>query len=125
MPFSDELILQQLNELNATLKRIENLLSNQSQQSVPTAKTSGLKEYPYVFCDEKTASELTGLSRHWFARMRWAGGGPPYTKIGTSKGAGVRYKVADLTEWFENNKVRNTSQIPVQPKRSKRTELTF
>lgn len=126
MPFTDELILQQLSEINAALRRLEGLLQRSPDAPQMTAPSphrfESLRDYPHVFCDEKTAAELTGMSKHFFSRLRCYGGGPPYTKLGTGKGAAVRYKVEDLAEWFENNKVRNTSQVPgqKQPTKQKR-----
>ncbi|MBX3072871.1 hypothetical protein KF728_12790 [Candidatus Obscuribacterales bacterium] len=98
MPLTDELILQQLNDINALLKRLEILLAKPQHEPSNALRTEmvELKSYPHQYCDEKIAAELTGMSRAWFQRMRWAGGGPQYSKMGTSKGAGVRYKVANL-----------------------------
>jgi predicted DNA-binding transcriptional regulator AlpA len=42
------------------------------------------------------ASRLTGLSPAWFERSRWAGGGPPFVKLG----AAVRYPVDELHAWM-------------------------
>ncbi len=47
---------------------------------------------------EKEAAALTGYSHYWFQRKRWAGGGPPYRKIGRS----VRYPSDLLMEWIES-----------------------
>jgi hypothetical protein len=38
------------------------------------------------------ASRLTGLSVAWFERSRWAGGGPPFVKLGSA----VRYPLDEL-----------------------------
>lgn len=116
MPYTDELVLKELAELNSTLKRLENLLQNLNQH--PADKP--LSAYPHQYCDEKTAAELTGLSRAWFSSKRWSGGGPPYTKMGGGKRGAIRYKVSDLFEWLERHKIENTSQNP-EPNRPSRT----
>jgi predicted DNA-binding transcriptional regulator AlpA len=54
---------------------------------------------------ETEASQITGMSVAWFQRMRWAGGGIPYSKLGRA----VRYNVADVLQWMESRKRRSTS----------------
>jgi predicted DNA-binding transcriptional regulator AlpA len=46
---------------------------------------------------EKEAAQITGLSVAWFQRKRWAGGGPPYVKIGRC----VRYRETDLVAYID------------------------
>src|ERR1700678_3622571 len=101
MAFSDEILIKQLNEIAASLARIEQLLASNPKAEIPGVNTTAMQDYPYTYCDDKIASELTGLSRHWFQRMRWAGGGPPYSKLGGGRGGSVRYKVEDLRAWFD------------------------
>lgn len=56
---------------------------------------------------DKEASEITGLSRAWFQRIRWSGGGPPYVKIGHS----VRYRESQLESWINSHRTQvSTSQ---------------
>lgn len=54
---------------------------------------------------ETEASRITGMSVAWFQRMRWAGGGIPYTKLGRA----VRYKQSDVFSWMESHKRASTS----------------
>ncbi len=58
-----------------------------------------------VFISDKQAARLTGLSRHWFQRARWAGTGPAYVKLD----ARVLYDRADLIEFFRNRIRKSTS----------------
>ena len=112
MTFSDEILIKQLTDIAASLLRIEVLLANKATAEVPNVTMHTMKEYPYTYCDERIASEITGLSRAWFQRMRWMGGGPPYVKVGNTKGGSVRYKVDDLTARFENKTIGSTSCTP-------------
>ncbi len=54
---------------------------------------------------EKQAAEICGYSVYWFQRKRWAGGGPPYRKIGHS----VRYPEDELSKWFESYGLRTST----------------
>lgn len=63
--------------------------------------------------DEKEASQITGMSRSWFQRMRWQGGGIPYTKAKRA----CRYKVHDIISWMESRKTNSTSKPPQAPGR--------
>jgi len=56
--------------------------------------------------DEKEASRITGMSRHWFQRKRWAGGGIAYTKIDRA----CRYKVSDIIAWMDGRRTTSTSE---------------
>jgi predicted DNA-binding transcriptional regulator AlpA len=56
--------------------------------------------------DEKEASRITGMSRPWFQRARWAGGGIPYTKVSRA----CRYKVSDIFAWMEARRTTSTSE---------------
>jgi predicted DNA-binding transcriptional regulator AlpA len=51
------------------------------------------------------ASHLTGLSPAWFERSRWAGGGPPFVKLG----AAVRYPADKLHAWMRARIRRSTT----------------
>lgn len=42
------------------------------------------------------AARVTGLSPAWFERSRWAGGGPPFVKVGRA----VRYPLDELHAWM-------------------------
>ena len=69
---------------------------------------------------EKEASRITGLSVAWFQRKRWAGGGPPYVKLGRA----VRYRESELWSWIESHSGHSsTSSYPkkreaIRPSRS-------
>jgi predicted DNA-binding transcriptional regulator AlpA len=61
------------------------------------------------YLDEKSAADLYGLSRAWFQRKRWEGGGPPYRKIGHA----VRYPEDTLRAWFESHRLqKSTAENP-------------
>ncbi len=60
-----------------------------------------------VLIDEKVAAERFAMSRAWFQRMRWCGGGPPFLKIG----AAVRYPVVELEKYFLTKKHHSTSEV--------------
>lgn len=56
--------------------------------------------------DEKEASRITGMSRPWFQRKRWEGGGPRYTKLSRA----CRYRLSDVLEWMDARATTSTSQ---------------
>lgn len=60
-----------------------------------------------VLINEKIAAQRFAMSRAWFQRMRWCGGGPPFIKVGSA----VRYHVEELEKYFLTKKRRNTSDI--------------
>jgi predicted DNA-binding transcriptional regulator AlpA len=47
-----------------------------------------------------------GLSRRWLETGAMRGDGPPMIKIGRS----VKYRVADLRQWIEAQRVNSTSE---------------
>jgi len=52
-------------------------------------------------------AELIGKSQAWLARMRWAGGGIPYRKIGRH----VRYQRSVVLDWLNQQpSLTSTSQ---------------
>jgi hypothetical protein len=65
--------------------------------SAPTAS-------PYV--DTRGASDRTTLSTSYLEKLRGVGGGPPFIKVGKA----VRYKLADLDTWLEEQKRGSTSE---------------
>jgi predicted DNA-binding transcriptional regulator AlpA len=56
------------------------------------------------------AAAMTGLSASTLNKLRCAGGGPPFLKLGRA----VRYNPDDLKEWLDSRRVRSTSEIVVQ-----------
>jgi predicted DNA-binding transcriptional regulator AlpA len=58
-----------------------------------------------LWITEIEAAQITGMSVAWFQRMRWAGGGMPYTKLGRA----CRYKLSDVMEWMDSRKRISTS----------------
>jgi len=52
----------------------------------------------------RDAADLFRLSMAWFERQRWKGEGPTWIRVGGPSGRAVRYRKADLFEWFENNR---------------------
>ena len=62
---------------------------------------------PELHIDEKRAAEYLGISPRTLQGYRTKGGGPEFVKISHKV---VRYKIADLMNWTENKKRKNTSQ---------------
>lgn len=58
-----------------------------------------------IYIDEKSASQLFGMSVGWFRKKRETGDGPPYFKDGWS----VRYSVKQMEAWFEERTKESTS----------------
>jgi len=56
--------------------------------------------------DEYVTSDQIGIPVKTLRNMRWAGGGPPYFKLGAS----VRYLIPEVREWIEAHRVRNTTE---------------
>lgn len=61
---------------------------------------------PETLINEKEAGEFLGISHRTLQKWRGKGDGPKYNKIGRS----VKYKIADLIKWRDDNKKRNTSE---------------
>ena len=57
------------------------------------------------YIDEKAAAIRFPLSRAWFQRQRWLGGGPPYRKLGNR----VMYEIKTLDEWFTKHSLRKST----------------
>ncbi len=68
--------------------------------------TTQSKSLAALLIDEKEAKERYGMSRAWFQRKRWEGGGPPFIKLAGR----VLYPVAGTDTWFANHLVDSTSQ---------------
>lgn len=108
MPYTDEFLIQQLERISSALERIASAVDNQRHLPVaaldlPTSSIQAMNEY----INDAKAAEITGMSRAWFQRMRVAGGGPPYTKIGRGS---VRYRLSDLHAWMTLNRVKHTAE---------------
>ncbi len=58
-----------------------------------------------VNLNETEAAERYGLSVHWFRRMRWAGGGPVFLKVGSR----CLYPIDTTDEYFAAKSRRSTS----------------
>jgi hypothetical protein len=66
-----------------------------------------LTEFPErrrVYFDTEAAAEYLSLSPRTLEKMRWAGDGPAFYKLG-----GVRYTQADLDAWRESRRRTSTS----------------
>lgn len=55
------------------------------------------------------AAKMLGCSMAWLERQRWKGEPPSYIKTGGSGGRMVRYRVSDLLDWIERNRVDYTT----------------
>jgi predicted DNA-binding transcriptional regulator AlpA len=56
-------------------------------------------------CD---AAAYLGFTENWLARLRMAGAGPVFLRIGG--GRKIRYRRADLEAWATANRYRSTSE---------------
>lgn len=72
--------------------------------SAQSAQDSVVHENQWI--TEKQAAKMMGLSVAWFQRGRWIGSPIPYTKFGRA----VRYKLSDIRDFMERNKVGSTSE---------------
>jgi len=55
--------------------------------------------------DAKQASALLGIPLASLAKMRWAGNGCPFIKIGSR----IYYRAGDIDKWLEANVRQSTS----------------
>lgn len=53
------------------------------------------------------AAARLGVSTSWLEKLRVRGDGPPYYKVSPRR---VLYRIADLTAWMEEHRVRSTSE---------------
>ena len=66
------------------------------------------------------AAEYVGVSRSLLEKLRIAGGGPRFIKLGRK----VLYDTADLDRWCEASKRTSTADLPSRrPRRSQRHNL--
>jgi predicted DNA-binding transcriptional regulator AlpA len=57
---------------------------------------------------QNIVAAVVGMSAAYFERARWAGGGPPFLKVGRL----VRYRKADVLAWINQRPpVASTSEI--------------
>lgn len=97
-----------LKDLNAILNlKAENSELNEIPKLEKPKKPNMSELDPDLHIDEIHAGEFLGLSPRTLQGYRVKGGGPEFRKIGKKT---VRYKIADLISWSENNKKKNTSQ---------------
>lgn len=64
------------------------------------------RRIPRTLIDEIELAAFLGKSVAWAQRSRWAGGGPPYKKIGRH----VRYDLQEVETWIDAQSRDNTSQ---------------
>lgn len=57
--------------------------------------------------DQKKIALVVGLSEKWLERMRWAGGGIPYKKIGRR----VFYRKCDVVAWLSARPVISSTSV--------------
>lgn len=63
-----------------------------------------------IFITDQEASKRYGLSRAWFQRKRWEGGGPPYIKLSRN----VLYPMESTDHWFLNRITASTSSADTE-----------
>jgi len=56
------------------------------------------------------AAEYVGLKPATLNQYRWAGGGPPFFRLGSRS---IRYDQDDLEAWMRRNRYTSTSQAAV------------
>ncbi|BEQ15313.1 helix-turn-helix transcriptional regulator [Desulfoferula mesophila] len=68
---------------------------------------AGFSNYPIppALLTSPQASDYCGFSHRTFENWRLRGGGPPFCKLGGA----VRYRLADLDRWIEDNLRESTS----------------
>ena len=113
MPYTDELLLQEVQRISSALERIAHALENAPTPTPQTAIAKSKTEY----CSEKQAAEIMGLSVAWFQRMRVYGGGPPFTKMGRA----VRYRVCDLHAFMALSRFEHTTEADARRKKNSGT----
>jgi hypothetical protein len=59
-----------------------------------------------VYAETRGASIHSTFSTSYLEKLRVVGGGPPFIKVGKA----VRYKLADLDTWLEEQKRGSTSE---------------
>lgn len=64
------------------------------------------------YLDTRAAAEYVGMSSKTLEKLRWAGGGPAYYKLG-----GIRYRLDDLDMWRESRRRISTSDPGREPGR--------
>lgn len=95
----DELIINSKKKLN---------ISKGEKCSMSLATMKNMKE----FMTTKEAAEYTGISKSQLAKLRHAGRGCAYVRIGESPTkAIIRYRKSDLDEWLLNNMIRTTGGL--------------
>lgn len=66
-------------------------------QHTKESKTENLKQ---LLTEAETSEYLGGLSPLTLRRWRSVGEGPDFVKLGPSRNAPVRYRIADLEAWI-------------------------
>ena len=64
---------------------------------------------PIKYLTEVEAAARWPMSVHWFRRMRWAGGGPEFLKIGAGRAGKVLYPEESTDAFFASKLRKSTS----------------
>lgn len=98
-----------LSDQNRNLHNSQKSKNNTPHQSKfeKPKKTNFIDLDRALHIDEKKAAGYLGISHKTLQGYRTKGGGPPFIKVGERS---VRYKIADLINWAENRKKKNTSE---------------
>lgn len=83
-------------------------LQRLNQPAPPPTPPPRLGELPdghYVSTEDLVA--ITGLSRSFFDKLRWRGGGPPYVRISARR---ICYRVGDVRAWLGTRIRTQTSE---------------
>jgi hypothetical protein len=90
-----------------TLPEIKKIGNEKSDKPNKSKSLNYSELPPDRYINEKQASEFLGIAVKTLQGYRVKGGGPEYSKFGAKM---VRYKMADLINWAEIRKKKNTSQ---------------
>lgn len=100
-----ETLIQEKETMHDALIKIEKRLQQIEAGKTVVARTPRPSDSQGLL-NEQEACEYIGMSVHWMRRMRWAGGGPEFRKIGK---AAVRYHIDALNKYLEDTKRKSTS----------------
>jgi len=87
-------------------------------QTIVTPQQATSKELP-EFLSNAQAALLLGISPQTLRVWRWRGVGPPYTRLGDTRRARVRFRKAEVENWLFQRRAVNTSEETVREARQR------
>jgi predicted DNA-binding transcriptional regulator AlpA len=79
-----------------------------TQEATMTRQHLTDRAAPHRILRQREAAAYVGLSESKLAKFRWAGGGPPFIRLG---GRAVGYCLDDLDLWIERHRVASTGEV--------------